>query len=105
MSEKKKAYRAKPAAKSRVDKPGKISDDVITQMVRDLENIHMSAQRALCSYHLALTYGDDDAQLNRLHLFDRAARRSVMAKRAFDRAYERQPEDFMRIIQAEALKA
>ncbi len=81
---------------------GRLSDETVAEMVKSLEGLNAAAQGALYAYRLALEYADVDAQIAKLHLFDRAARRFVLATRVFDRAYASQPDDFARIIAARA---
>lgn len=107
MSERKKAYRAKrprgagaaEAEEFSAADAEAFSDVVIATMVKTMESIHAVAQKALAAYWLSLEYAEDDnVQTAKLHLFDRAARRVVRARRVFESAVRRQPRDFARII-------
>lgn len=104
MSERKKAYRAKRTKVTGADEAKEFSDAVIATMAKTMESVHAVAQKALAAYWLSLEYTEDDnVQTAKLHLFDRAARRVVRARRVFGRAAQRQPRDFARII-AESMK-
>ena len=78
----------------------KLSDALIAGLMRDTRNIMVSKMNALAEYELTLRTAPDntDLQMKKLHLFDRAAARHAKAEEIYRRAYNRQPEDFERVI-------
>ena len=85
--------------RERDGKQGKLSDAMIVGMLGDMKKIQAAKWEALAEYEIAIrTTEDVQAQLVKLHLFDRAAQRVAKSEIVWRRAKARQPEDFERLI-------